>query len=81
MDEETAVVGDYPDCDIHSKMFGTRVPAAYDAATNLPNGLWAYMCADCFPKWGPGQLGLGRGQRLVLATEHDKTDYGLGESR
>jgi hypothetical protein len=65
---DTAVVAELPDCDIHFRLHEIRTPAAYDAATNLPGNPWAYMCAGCFPKFSTGQLGLGAGQRLILAT-------------
>lgn len=56
----TAVtVSELPDCDFHP-----HVPAAYDAATTM--GRWAHLCPACFTAYGIG-LGLGRGQRLLLA--------------
>ena len=67
-DDTVAVVAALPDCDIHRQMFGSTVPAAYDAATNLPGAPWAYMCADCFPRFGPGRLGLGVGQKLEVTS-------------
>jgi len=66
-DVTVAVVDELPDCDIHLRMFDVRVPAAYDAETTLPNRPWAYMCEKCFPRFSTGRLGLGAGQRLVLA--------------
>lgn len=41
--------------------------AEYDAKTKF--GPWAYMCGTHWHLSGLGQLGLGRGQRLVLETE------------
>lgn len=38
--------------------------AVYDARTKM--GPWAYQCESCFLIHGPGQLGTGFGQRLVL---------------
>lgn len=38
--------------------------AHYDAKTKL--GYWAYLCEDCYKVLGVG-LGLGRGQRLIVA--------------
>lgn len=71
-DEQTEVtVYELPDCDIHKELYGTQKPAVYDAETNLPNKPWAYLCADCFPRFSPGRLGLGLGQRLVLASTED----------
>lgn len=66
---DTAVVGELPGCDIHIRLYGTQAPAEYDAATKLPGSPWAFMCAACWPRFGTGLLGLGHGQRLVLA-EH-----------
>ena len=37
--------------------------AEYDAATK--QGPWAGMCEKCWQKHGRGQLGLGKGQRLL----------------
>lgn len=57
-----------PDCDVCR--FGTvsfkKTPAAFDGKTK--NGPWAYMCEPHFGLVGIG-LGLGRGQRLVLAPQ------------
>lgn len=61
-------VASIPDCDLweikpsHDK----HVPAAYDGKTNM--GPWAYMCEDCFQRFGVG-LGTGKGQRLILAKD------------
>ncbi len=55
----TATVVELPTCDFCGKT------AAYDAATQM--GPWAYMCQSCFDVNGTGELGLGKGQRLVLA--------------
>lgn len=51
-----------PGCD----MTGCAMPAVYDAKT--VGGPWAYLCSLHFGLYGIG-LGLGRGQRLVLARE------------
>lgn len=60
-----AAVREIPDCDIHSQVEGMPgVPAAYDAETK--SGPWAFMCPDCFQRYGTGELGLGKGQHLVL---------------
>lgn len=70
-DGTTAQVGELPDCDMHLRLFDAHVPAAYDAATTLPGGPWAYLCDECFRRHSPGRLGLGHGQRLVLANDAD----------
>lgn len=68
-DDTIAVVDAYPDCDVHKQVFGVSgVPAAYDAPLKA-NGAGAYLCQTCWPKWSTGRLGLGLGQRLVLAGE------------
>jgi len=41
--------------------------AAYDAKT--VHGPWAFMCRRDFELYGPGKLGLGIGQKLVVAGE------------
>lgn len=64
-DVTTAQASQIPECDI-CKGAGRTVPAGYDGATTF--GPWAYMCVDCFVRYGRG-LGLGRGQRLVLAAK------------
>jgi len=43
--------------------------AQYDGKTNM--GAWAYMCEAHFRQYGVG-VGLGRGQRLILATKPEK---------
>lgn len=64
-DVTVAVVHELPDCDIHLKLDGEHVPAVYDAVTKA--GMWAFMCEGCWTAFGAGRLGLGLGQRLVLA--------------
>jgi hypothetical protein len=54
-------VASFPDCDFCKP---ASVPAAYDARG--PMGQWAFMCQSHYTQHGRG-LGLGRGQRLVLA--------------
>lgn len=71
-DGTTTVVDAIPNCDIHQRMWGETVPAAYDARTNLESGIWAYMCDKCFPKWSAGKLGEGLGQRLILSEGADR---------
>ena len=52
----------YPDCDLCPP--GLQRVARFDGKTNM--GPWAYMCDTHFRAHGVG-LGLGRGQRLILA--------------
>ena len=47
-----------PNCDLCSSV------ALYDA--QLVGGAWGYVCQPCFDEYGCA-LGLGLGQRLVLA--------------
>lgn len=63
-------VSELPDCDGHLQYHGgQRVPAAYDIETNLPGNPWGFLCEACFVEFGTGRgLGLGRGQRLVVAS-------------
>lgn len=63
-DLTTARVCRIPDCDICK-----RRPAKYDGKT--VQGPWAYMCAPCWVSWGPGRLGTGYGQELVLDLPDD----------
>jgi hypothetical protein len=53
------VVNTKPACD-----FGCGKTAEYDGMTKM--GPWAYMCQSCFDVNGLGELGLGKGQRLVV---------------
>ena len=56
------VVREIPGCDF------CGAPAEFDAeATDQPERPWAFMCGSCFAAHGPGRLGAGYGQRLVLA--------------
>jgi hypothetical protein len=58
----TAIVAVMPPCQFpHVE----QVPAAYDAATH--SGQWAYVCEDHFKTQTSGQLGTGKGQKLILA--------------
>lgn len=57
MSEETLVTTK-PDCDF------CGAEASFDGKTIL--GPWAYMCDAHWKSHGLGQLGTGRGQRLVL---------------
>ncbi len=59
----TATVVEFPKCDFCS------FRARYDGKTT--QGPWAYMCGGHFLTDGVG-LGMGRGQRLILATEKDE---------
>lgn len=62
-----AIMFRIPECDIHKYDKGKYdVPAEYDAKSK--QGPWAYMCQECFDEVGPGQLGTGYGQKLVLKT-------------
>lgn len=54
-----AVVTELPQCDFCADT------AQYDAKTGF--GPWANMCETHFQKHGLGALGMGFGQRLVLA--------------
>ena len=55
-----------PNCDVHLDFMKTAVPAVYDARLPGLGGCWGYVCQECFDKHGPGQLGTGHGQKLVL---------------
>lgn len=55
---ETAVVARIPNCDVCGEA------AVYDARTI--HGPWAMLCEVDYQELGIG-LGIGRGQRLVLA--------------
>lgn len=65
---ESVRVAKIPDCDLWEKygMHDEKVPAAVDGATVM--GFWAYMCQDCFKRFGIG-LGTGKGQQLILAKD------------
>lgn len=58
-----------PECDIH-RFHGVRgVSARYDAKTDM--GPWAHLCPEHFNSLTSGELGVGKGQRLVLLSEVD----------
>jgi len=62
----TARVSKLPECDIHKYLQNVSgVPANYDGRNKLSSS-WAYMCTECYDKYGIG-LGTGIGQRLVVA--------------
>ena len=58
----------YPPRNVRCGTHAVRVPSAapfaeYDGRTI--SGPWAYMCEECFVRFGVG-LGTGKGQRLVI---------------
>ena len=57
---ETDVI---PPCDV-CRSDGVERDAAYDAKTM--HGSWAFLCQEHFDAIGPGRLGVGYGQKLVL---------------
>ena len=59
MTNTQVLVNTKPACD-----FGCVKTADYDGMTKM--GPWAYMCQSCFDVNGLGELGLGKGQRLVV---------------
>jgi hypothetical protein len=67
-------VAKIPDCDLAGRggAHDEPIPAVYDGATKM--GPWAYMCSDCFRNFGVG-LGIGRGQKLILASADVKADH------
>lgn len=63
---EQVKVARLPMCDFPHD---TQTEAHYDGKTTM--GPWAYMCDDHWASHGPGRLGTGYGQRLIL--EDDST--------
>ena len=56
----------YPECDVHKYNYReSGIEAHYDARTL--NGQWGNLCDDCFKTHTSGELGTGKGQRLILA--------------
>lgn len=55
----TASVSELPPCDFCGAI------AIYDGKTI--HGPWAFMCSEDFEKFGPGRLGTGWAQRLLLS--------------
>ena len=49
-----------PPCDL------CKEPAEYDARLVHAGGTWAYVCQRHFDELGPGRLGTGHAQKLVL---------------
>jgi hypothetical protein len=48
-------------------------PARYDTALGaVEEGVWGYLCSDCYPERGRGSLGIGRGRYLLTWGEVDK---------
>lgn len=62
-DWTVAETAEMPDCDFCAES-GKKRTAQYDGRTKF--GPWAYMCDTHFRAHGIG-LGLGKGQRLILA--------------
>lgn len=61
-DWSVAEVDSFPNCDICHKH-----EAKYDGAYLAIGNPWAFMCESCWATYGVGRLGIGIGQRLVLA--------------
>jgi hypothetical protein len=62
---EQVEMTEIPECDLCSN--GT--PAGYDARLSRLGGSWGYVCETHWQQWGPGVLGTGNGQRLILREE------------
>lgn len=63
----TAIVAELPMCGICTMNGDPTVPAQYDGSVN--GGSWAFMCVTHFTLYGPGRLGTGIAQRLVVESE------------
>lgn len=63
-----ARVLDLPKCDF-CKDTDTPSDAAYDGRTAWG---WAFMCESHWQEHGPGKVGLGIGQRLVVADQPEE---------
>lgn len=64
-----AKVGKLPNCDICIHVEHREEPnlAAYDCKTQ--DGPWAFVCEEHYPQWRfYSELGMGKGQRLVLVS-------------
>ena len=66
MGTQTPPLSRRPDCDV-CEAGGVKRPALYDAKTK--HGPWAYLCQEHFDRIGPGRLGTGFGQELVVHGE------------
>ena len=62
---ESVEVASLPNCDLCGQQ------AQYDAKTTM--GPWANLCELCFAEYGPGRLGTGYGQRLVVKSSRRRT--------
>lgn len=62
-DAHTAEVDKTPFCELCEQLNLFEV-AQYDGRTL--DGSWAFMCEMHWEAYGPGETGLGRGQRLIV---------------
>lgn len=53
-----------PVCDICARE-GNYRRASYDAKTLMVGGPWAYLCETHFRSHTNGELGLGKGQKII----------------
>jgi len=72
MEHDKVEVEKLPMCDFCRIEDGVENPAQYDGRTIF--GRWSSMCDKHFEKYGIG-LGLGKGQKLVLAVNEDTNEY------
>jgi hypothetical protein len=63
----SATVVALPNCDICTSNGDPAVPAQYDA--RMKSGTWANMCVTHFNLYGPGKLGVGLAQRLIVEAD------------
>lgn len=68
-DQTISIVEKFPECDfcVGVTLSGIKVPsrAFYDGKQKA-NDMWGFFCKACWKELGIGELGTGKGQRLIV---------------
>lgn len=67
---DSVEVSELPPCDVCSMgVESSKTKAVYDARLPGMGGSWGYVCEKHFQQYGPGRLGTGHGQRLIVKSD------------
>jgi len=72
-EERIAIVEKFPECNfcIGVTLGGIEVPTkAFFDGKQKANDMWGFFCKACWEELGIGELGTGKGQRLIVREEY-----------